>query len=65
MKVNELAKKEYERLRSEGLFKSQSYLSVTETSITIIFLNIHSLKLNILDIAIDDRLLDNNTLRLA
>ena len=33
--VNESAKKEYERLRSEHLFKSQSHLEVTETSITI------------------------------
>ena len=29
LKVNESAKKEYERLRSEGLFKSQSHLAVT------------------------------------
>ena len=36
MKVNESAKKEYERLRSEGLFKSQSHPADTETSITII-----------------------------
>ena len=35
LKVNESAKKEYERLRSEHLFKSQSHLEVTETSITI------------------------------
>ena len=38
LKVNESAKKEYERLRSEGLFKSHSHLAVTETSITIILL---------------------------
>ena len=44
LKVNESAKKEYERLRSEGLFKSQSHLAVTETSITIILLNTRSLK---------------------
>ena len=35
LKVNESVKKEYDRLRSEGLFKSQSHLVVTETSITI------------------------------
>ena len=35
LNVNESAKKGYERLRSEGLFKSQSHLAVTETSITI------------------------------
>ena len=35
LKVNESAKKEHERLRSEHLFKSQSHLEVTETSITI------------------------------
>ena len=29
LKVNESAKKDYERLRSEGLFKSQSHLAVT------------------------------------
>ena len=39
LKVNESAKKEYERLRSEGLFKSQSCLAVTETSITIALSN--------------------------
>ena len=35
LKVNESAKKEYKSLRSEGLFKSQSHLAATETSITI------------------------------
>ena len=30
LKVNELAKKEYERLKSEGLFKSQSHLPVAK-----------------------------------
>ena len=35
LKVNESVKKEYDRLRSEGLSKSQSHLVVTETSITI------------------------------
>ena len=44
LKVDKSAKKEYERLRSEGLFKSQSHLAVTETSITIILLNTRSLK---------------------
>ena len=39
LKVNKSAKKEYERLRSEGLFKSQSHLAVTETSITIALSN--------------------------
>ena len=43
LKVNESAKKEYERLRSEGLFKSQSHLAVTETSITVTLLNTRSL----------------------
>ena len=59
LKVNESAKKEYERLRSEGLFKSQSHLAVTETSITITLLNTRSLKLHVLDIAMDNHLLDN------
>ena len=31
LKVNELAKEQYERLISEGLFKSQLHLTVTET----------------------------------
>ena len=65
LKVNESAKKEYERLRSEGLFKSQSHLAVTETSITITLLNTGSLKLHVLDIAMDDRLLDNDILCLT
>ena len=65
LKVNESAKKEYERLRSEGLFKSQSHLAVTETSITITLLNTRSLKLHVLDIAMDDRLLDNDILCLT
>ena len=43
LKVNESAKKEYEKLRSEGLFKSQSHLAVTETSITVTLLNTRSL----------------------
>ena len=65
LKVNESAKKEYERLRSEGLFKSQSHLAVTETSITITLLNTRSLKLHVLDIAMDDRFLDNDILCLT
>ena len=59
LKVNESEKKEYERSRNEGLFKSKSHLAVTETSITITLLNTHSLKLHVLDIAMYDRLLDN------
>ena len=58
LKVNEST--EYERLRSEGLFKSQSHLVVTETSITITLCNTCSLKLHVLSIAMDDRLLDND-----
>ena len=58
LKVNESAKKGYERLRSEDLFKSQSYLAVTETSITITLLNTRPLKLHVLAIAMDDRLLE-------
>ena len=65
LKVNELAKKEYERLKSEGLFKSQSHLPVTETSVTITLLNTCSLKLHVLNIAMDDRLLDNDILCLT
>ena len=65
LKVNESAKKEYERLRSEGLFKSQSHLAFTETSFTITLLNTRSLKLHVLDIAMDDRLLDNDILCLT
>ena len=65
LNVNESAKKGYERLRSEGLFKSQSHLAVTETSITITLLNTRSLKLHVLDIAMDDRLLDNDILCLT
>ena len=60
LKVNESAKKEYERLRNEGLFKSQSHLTVTEISITITLLNNGSLKLHVLDVAMDDRLFDND-----
>ena len=63
LKVNESAKKEYERLRIEGLCKSQSHLSVTETSIKITLLNTRSLKLHVLDM--DDRLLDNGILCLT
>ena len=40
---------------SEGLCKSQSHLAVTETSITITLLNTRSLKLQVLDIEMDDR----------
>ena len=65
LKVNESAKKEYERLRSEGLFKSQSHVAVTETSITITLLNTRPLKLHVLDIAMDNRLLDNDILCLT
>ena len=42
------------------MFKSQSHLAITETSITITLLNTHSLKLDVLDIAINDRLLHND-----
>ena len=59
LKVNKSAKKEYERLRSERLFKSQSHLTVTEISITITLLNTHLLKLHVPDITVDDRLLDD------
>ena len=65
LKVNESAKKGYERLKREGLFKSQSHLAVTETLITITLLNTCSLKLHVLGIAIDDRLLDNDKLCLT
>ena len=63
--MNQQKKKESERLRSEGLSKSRSYLAVTETSITITLLNTRSLKLHVLDIAMDDRLLDNDILCLT
>ena len=52
LKVNESTKKEYERFRSEGLFKSQSHLAVI-------------LKLHVLDIAMDDPLLHNDILCLT
>ena len=65
LKVNESAKKECERLRSEGLCKSQSPLAVTKTSITITLLNARLLKFHVLDIAMDDRLLDNDILCLT
>ena len=65
LKVNESAKKDYKRLRSEGLCKSQSYLAVTETSTTITLLNTRSLKLKFLHIAMDDSLLDNGILCLT
>ena len=58
-------REEYERLRSEGLFKSQSHLAVTQTSVTTTLLIICSLKLHLLDIAMDDRLLDNDILCLT
>ena len=65
LKVNESAKKDYKRLRSEGLCKSQSYLAVTETSTTITLLNTRSMKLKFLDIAMDYSLLDNDILCLT
>ena len=65
LKVNESAKKEYERLRSESLFKSLSHLAVTETWNTITLLNTCSLKLHVLDIAMDDLLLYNDMLCLT
>ena len=65
LKINKSAKKEYERLRSEGLFKPQSHLAVTETSITINLLNTRSLNLHVPDIAMDNRLLDNDILCLT
>ena len=65
LKVGESVKKEYDRLRSEGLFKSQSHLGVTETSITITLLNSCSFKLHVLDIATDHCLLDNDMLCLT
>ena len=65
LKVNESAKEQYDRLRSEGLFMSQLHLAVTGTSITITLLNTHSLKLYVLDIAMDDRLLDSDILCLT
>ena len=65
LKLNESAKIEYERLRSESLFKSQSHLAVTETSVTITLLSICSLKLHVWDITVDDRLLYNDILYLT
>ena len=65
LKVNKSAKKEYERLRSERLFKSLSHLTVTEISIAITLLNTHLLKLHVPDITVDDRLLDNDILCLT
>ena len=47
------------------MFKSQSHLVVTETSITITLLNTRSLKVHVLDIAMNDRLLDNDILCLT
>ena len=65
LKVNVGAKIEYERLRNESLFKSQSNIAVSGTTLTISLLNVRSLKAHVLDIAKDNRLLDNDILCLT
>ena len=65
LKVNVSARKEYERLRAESLFKPQSKYAVTETSFTIVLLNTVSLKKHFVDIAVDNRLTDSDLLCLT
>ena len=64
-KVNESEKREYERLRTESCFKSQTQNRVTESAITISLLNTRSFKTHIKNILMEKHLLDNNILCLT
>ena len=60
LKVNESAKREYERLRTESCFKLQTQNRVTESAITISLLNTRSFKIHFRDILMEKHLLDND-----
>ena len=65
LKVNESAKREYERLRTESCFKSQTQNRVTESTITISLLNTRSFKTHFRDTLMEKHLLDNDILCLT
>ena len=65
LKVNESAKREYERLRTESCFKSQTQNRVTESVITISLLNTRSFKIHFRNILMGKHLLDSDILRLT
>ena len=65
LKVNESAKREYERLRTESCFKSQTQNRVTESAITISLLSTRSFKTHFRDILMEKHLLDNDILCLT
>ena len=65
LKVNESVKREYERLRTESCFKSQTQNSITESAITISLLNTRSFKTHFRDILMEKHLLDSDILCLT
>ena len=60
LKANESAKREYERLRTESCFKSQTQNKATESAITISLLNTRSFKTSFRGILLEKHLLDND-----
>ena len=65
LKVNESAKREYERFRTESCFKSKTQHRVTESAITISLLNTRSFKIHFRDILMEKHLVDNDILCLT
>ena len=65
LKVNESTKREYERLRTEICFESQTQNRVTKSAITISLLNTRSFKTHFRDILMEKQLLDNGILCLT
>ena len=65
LKVNESAKRDYERLRTESCFKSKTQNRVTKSVIKISLLNTLSCKTHCRVILLEKRLLDNDILRLT
>ena len=65
LEVKESAKREYERLKTDSCFKSQSQNRVTESAIIISLLSTRSFKTHFRDILMEKHLLDNDILCLT
>ena len=64
LKVNQAAKRGYERLRTKSWLKSQTQNIVTESAVTISLLNTRSFKIHFRPILMEKHLLDNDILYL-
>ena len=65
IRINSSAKKEYDRLQTESILRTFPLSKVTDSSLTISLLNIHSLKKHIDDLLLETHLLHNDILCLT